>query len=238
MIHSTAGIVLNHVRYGETSAIVHIYTQLFGRQSYMVNGVRSARNKGKSVLLQPLTLLQMQVYHKPGKDIQRIKEFRVEQPFASIPFDQTKRSIAFFITEMMCRVFREEEANPMLYNYVVSSVKLLDGMANAANFHLFYLAGLTRYLGFFPDLSDFTPESWFDLENGVYSNNITPHPQSVPVDDCKLWSMIFDFEAINRSPMNGEQRNRMVSYLIDYYSLHLPGMGVLKTLDVLKSIHL
>jgi DNA repair protein RecO (recombination protein O) len=238
MLHSTRGIVLTHVRYGETSAIVHIYTEQFGRQSYMVNSVRSARNKGKNVLMQPLTLLQMQVYHKPGKDIQRIKEFKVDCPFATIPFDQTKRSVAFFITEMMNRSFREVEANPQLFEYINASVRMLDALPNASSFHLFFLGGLTRYLGLFPDLSDHTPNSWFDLQNGVFTNNITPHSQAIDLNDNLLWRNIFDMEGMNDIKMNKDQRNRLTNYLIEYYSLHLPGLGQIKSLDILQSLYL
>jgi len=238
MIHATNGIVLNHVRYGETSAVVHIYTEHFGQQSYMVNGVRSTRNKGKSVLLQPLTLLSMQVYHKQGKEIQRIKEFEVALPFVSIPFDQTKRSIAFFITEMMRRSLREEEANPSLFGFIEQSVRDLDAMPRSGNYHLTFLAGLTRYLGFYPDLSHYAPDHWFDLENGVFSGHLTPSPQSVPSDLCGLWVNVFEPDSNPSVPVNSEQRNRLAEYMIDFYALHLPGFGRVKSLDILQGIYL
>ncbi len=38
-LHNTKGIVLRTVKYGETSVIVTIFTELFGIQSYIVNGV-------------------------------------------------------------------------------------------------------------------------------------------------------------------------------------------------------
>ena len=39
-LHKTKGIVLRTVKYGETSIIVTIFTELFGIQSYLVNGVQ------------------------------------------------------------------------------------------------------------------------------------------------------------------------------------------------------
>ncbi|WP_315819946.1 DNA repair protein RecO [Paraflavitalea speifideaquila] len=48
MIHSTKGVVLKTVKYGETSVIVTIYTELFGIQSYLVNGVRTSTKKGRA----------------------------------------------------------------------------------------------------------------------------------------------------------------------------------------------
>ncbi|MFT3936946.1 MAG: recombination protein O N-terminal domain-containing protein [Chitinophagaceae bacterium] len=58
-IHHTKGIVLRTVKYGETSVIASIYTELFGLQSYLVNGVRTSSKKGpgKASLFQPGSIL-------------------------------------------------------------------------------------------------------------------------------------------------------------------------------------
>ena len=58
MLHKTRGIVLHYIKYAETSVIVTIYTESFGRQSYIINGVRSKKAKIKANILQPLFLLQ------------------------------------------------------------------------------------------------------------------------------------------------------------------------------------
>ena len=78
MVHNTKGIVLRVVKYGETSVIVTIYTELFGIQSYIVNGVRTTSKKGasKASLFQPAAILDLIVYHNELKNLQRIKESR------------------------------------------------------------------------------------------------------------------------------------------------------------------
>ena len=60
MIHKTKGIVLRAVKYGETSLVVTIFTELFGLQSYLVNGVRTPTKKGtaKANLFQPAAMLE------------------------------------------------------------------------------------------------------------------------------------------------------------------------------------
>jgi DNA repair protein RecO (recombination protein O) len=82
MLHKTKGIVLHYIKYSETSIIVKIYTETFGIQSYIVNGVRSKNNKNKIALFQPLTLLDMVVYHKANAtSLNRIAEVRCSEPF-------------------------------------------------------------------------------------------------------------------------------------------------------------
>ena len=50
MLHKTNGIVLKVIKYSESSIISNIYTERFGLQTYIVNGVRSAKAKGKAGL--------------------------------------------------------------------------------------------------------------------------------------------------------------------------------------------
>ena len=68
MIHKTKGIVLKSIRYGETSLVVTVFTELFGVQTYMVNGVRTNKKSGsKAALFQPSSILDMEVYHNDQK---------------------------------------------------------------------------------------------------------------------------------------------------------------------------
>ena len=75
MVHKTKGIVLRTVKYGETSVIVTIMTELFGLQSYLINGVRSQSGKGgtKAGLFQPAAIFQdcrptyRYIHTRPGR---------------------------------------------------------------------------------------------------------------------------------------------------------------------------
>ena len=79
-LHKTKGIVLKTVKYGETSLIGTLYTELFGVQSYMINGVRTSSRKGpgKANMFQPAAILDLVVYHNEMRQLQRIREFQWE----------------------------------------------------------------------------------------------------------------------------------------------------------------
>ena len=72
-LQHTKGVVLRTLKYGETSVIVTIFTELFGIQSYIVNGVRVSTKKGsgRANLFQPSAILEMIVYHNEIKQIGR-----------------------------------------------------------------------------------------------------------------------------------------------------------------------
>ena len=93
-LYKTKGIVLRTVKYGETSVIVTIFTELFGIQSYLVNGVRTSTKKGsgKASLFQPSAILELVVYHNELKHLNRIKEFRWDYLYRHILTDVRKNA--------------------------------------------------------------------------------------------------------------------------------------------------
>src|SRR6266576_2549086 len=67
MIYRTHGIVFRTIKFSETSVVSKIYTEKFGMQSYIVNGVRSEKSKTKAAHLQvksTLGLFMMEVLNK------------------------------------------------------------------------------------------------------------------------------------------------------------------------------
>jgi len=238
MIHSTKGIVLNHIKYKETSIVVHIYTQHLGRQSYLVNRVRTKRNKGNTVLLQPMTLLDMDVYHRPKSELQRIKDFKVAHPLCSIPFSQEKRAMAFFLTELLSKVLREEEENTNLFNFLYHSIEVFDtGLAGHYNFHLFFLFQLSRFLGFAPEEKTGNPP-YFDLLNGHFSDLEPSHGFCLKGLACENWKKLYalNIDNLTQLSLSGNERFTLLKNLLDYYSLHIDGMGELKSLNIVHQL--
>src|SRR5882724_1588536 len=128
MVQSTKGIVLRTVKYGETSVIVSIYTELFGIQSYIVNGVRTSSKKGanKASFFQPAAILDLVVYHNELKNLQRIKEFRWSYLYKHIFFDILKNSVAVFIVELLQKTLKQPESNPELFYFIEDAFLHLD----------------------------------------------------------------------------------------------------------------
>src|SRR4051812_2313610 len=122
MIHKTRGIVFRFTKYGETSIIVTIFTEEFGLQSYIVNGVRSKSSKNKIALYQPLTLLNLVVYHRERANIERIKEIQCFHPYQTLTVDVKKSTIAMFITELLNKTVKEESHVQDLFDFLADSL--------------------------------------------------------------------------------------------------------------------
>src|ERR1700742_301470 len=151
-LHKTRGIVLRTVKYGETSLVVSIYTELFGIQSYLVNGVRtsSKKSQGKANLFQPAAILQLVVYHNELKKLHRIKESGWAHLYEHIFFDVVKNAVAMYVVELLSKCLKQPETNNELFLFVEDVLIHLDKSEHSemANYPLFFAIHLATFLGF------------------------------------------------------------------------------------------
>lgn len=240
MIHKVKGIVLHHVKYKESSAIVYMYTDLFGRQAYLVHNIRGKKSRFSGNLLQSLTFLEVEAYHKEARELQRLKEIRNYIPFRSIPYDHKKSSQVMFLGEVLYKVLREEDPNRELFDFLESSLQLLDITdEDPANFHLFFLVQLTKFLGFYPEdnYSELSPG--FDMRNGQFGDGSVIHPDYFDHKSSQLLHRLLgsSFGDLFQLSVNQGTRFQFLEDLMEYYRLHVHGFGSLKSLLVLHEVY-
>lgn len=220
MLHKTKGIVLHAIKYGDTSLIAHIYTRDFGRQSYIVNGVRGKKGKFHFNHFQTLTILDLQVDHKPNRELQRIREITVTQPLHHIQANIIKSTIALFVGEVLYRSLKDNEANVPVFNYLEGAIQILDLNDNGyVNFHLVFLIQFSRFLGIFPGNSKELDE--YQPKNADYFLHDLMHITLKDMDSLEL---------------DVNSRKMLLAAMIDYYYYHLEGMGKIASLKVLNEV--
>lgn len=241
--HKTKGIVLRAVKYGETSLIVSIYTELFGLQSYLVNGIRVATKKGggRANHFQPATMLDLVVYHNDLKNLQRIKEFQWGFMYQHILFDVIKNSVALFMIELLQKTIKEPESNPDLFHFIEDALIHLDESEAAvvANFPLFFAAHLTNFFGF--RISDEFGErnTILDLQEGAFISERPLHPYLLEEPYSQLVSQLLQTQQpheLKEIRINQEKRRILMQAYQLFYALHVPDFGSMKTLPVLKEV--
>ena len=245
MLHSTKGIVFHSLKYSESSVIVKIYTELFGIQSYLFKGVRNSKSKTKPALFQPLTLLDLVVYHREKHSIQSVKEIRLAHPYQTIPFDIRKSSIALFINELVYRAIREEESNPDLFVFLWQTFLFLDETKeNVSCFHLYFSIRLMNYLGIFPRNNHSAQLPVFNMREGFFQISIPDHPHYIdPLNSEIFADMLRASEeflsesqnSVSRIP-HPASRIRLLDIILVYYRLHLPGFRELKSHHILHDV--
>lgn len=241
MLHTTKGIVIYQFKYGEKSVIAKIYTEKFGLQSYIINGVRSKKSTNKFAYLQPLSLVEINAYHKENKGLQHLKSIKLDVPFQCIPFDVYKGSIAFFVAEVIYKTIKEEEANSELFDFLYNSVQVLDvTKKNHANFHVYFLTLFAKYLGFPPQSTviETTKILYFDLQEGMFCL-IKPFHQAYLETETSLVLLNIiqsHYQEIETKIISGKLRTTLLQGLLDYYKIHAVNFDTLKTKEVLEEL--
>lgn len=239
MLHKTRGIVFKTTDYGETSVIVQVFTEKFGLQSYIINGVKKNKAKISRNMLQPLHLLDMVVYHKNTGSVQRVAELKNSPAFQTIPYDVIKSSLAIFLNEVLYKAVRQQAADENLFGFVFNAIEWLDHQSvGLANFHLLFLIQLTRYLGFYPDQNPGFTADYFDMKNGVFTRYkpeglsylSPPHTQNF----YRLLSC--SFENMHLLRLTNDDRRYYIQKLLEYYTLHIEGFGNIRSHEVLEEV--
>ncbi|MEZ4887386.1 MAG: DNA repair protein RecO [Chitinophagales bacterium] len=241
MLYPTKGIVLKTFKYSESSVIAKIYTSQFGIQSYMVNGVRTSnKNKQTAALLQPLTLLDMVVYYRKNRNIQRIKEMKPIYTFTSIPFHIGKSSLALFVTELLYNTLKEEEENELQFDFIFDFVQTLDSTHESiANLHLYFLLQFSGFLGFYPyNNYDNEDKKIFDLQEGSFVSKYPAHLHYLQEPLSKHLSNLLNtsLEEVHFIKIGKMQRKELLTSLLQFYQLHIEGFKSLQSVKILQEI--
>jgi len=242
-IYKTKGIVLRTVKYGETSVIVTIFTELFGLQGYLVNGVRTSTKKGsgKASLFQPAAILDLVVYHNELKHLNRIKEFKWGYLYQHILSDVQKNAVALFMVELLTKCLKQPEGNPDLFNFTEDCFLYLDKSNGSAmaNLPLFFALHLTHFFGF-KMTDDYSDEATFlDLQEGSFVNKQPDHPHFLEDKQAFVTSQLLKAqrpEDLEDIKLNHDFRRKLLHVYESYYALHVNDFGTMKTLPVLRAI--
>jgi DNA repair protein RecO (recombination protein O) len=242
-LHKTNGIVLRTVKYGETSIIASIFTELFGIQSFLVNGVRisSRKSPGKAGLFQPAALLQLVVYHNEIKNLQRIKESDWSYLYEHIFFDVIKNAVAMYIVELLWKCLKQPEANSELFQFAEDVLKHLDTSETAemANYPLFFAAHLAVFLGISMHDNYSEKNPFLDLEEGLFVAAKPGHPYFLEEPDSRICSQLLKIRQpheLGQIKINRITRTVLINAFQNYYALHIADFGVMKTLPVLQAV--
>ena len=242
-LHKTKGIVLRTVKYGETSIIVTIFTELLGIQSYLVNGVRTSTKKGmgKANLFQPSAILDLVVYHNELKHLNRIKEFRWSTIYQHILSDVPKNAVALFMVELLTKCLKQPEGNSDLFHFAEDIFMQLDESSGGvmANLPLFFALHLPFHFGF-RIIDNFNEKnSFLDLQEGKFVQEHPQHPHFLEDKQAAITSQLLKVmqpEELEDIKLNHDFRRNLLYVYETYYALHIQDFGIMKSLPVLGEI--
>lgn len=241
MIYTTKGIVLRTIKYGETSVIASIFTELFGIQSYLINGVRTSGKSGKAHFFQPSSLLEMEVYHNELKNLQRIKDLKWSAVYKNILGDVIKNSVALFMVELLQKSLKQPETNQNLFYFCEDAFLQLDDAETGitANFPIYFSMQIAQISGFSLQNNYSEKRNIFNLQEGNFSTEA-----SLPAEYASAEISFYISELLKaihpndlrEIKMKGKTRREILKIMEAFYAWHIPEFGKMKTLSVLSEI--
>jgi DNA repair protein RecO (recombination protein O) len=246
-LHKTKGIVLRSVKYGETSLIVSIYTEVFGLQSYLINGVRTAgrKNSGRSMFFQPAAILDLVVYYNEFKQLNRINEYKWARLNENIFTDVVKNGVALFMVELLSKCLKQPETNSDLYHFVEDAFFHLNYCNDKvlANYPLFFAAHLSSFFGLNPQNKNNrileSENLLFDMQEGFFTDVLPNHGYYLERKFASVLAQILlvrQPDELEEIQSNAAARYKILEGLETYYMLHIQDFTKMKTLPVLREI--
>jgi len=231
----TKAIVISTLKFQEKSLLVTCYTASDGIKKYMVHNVFSSKKSNQKIAyFQPLTILEVEAFHKNKNTLEYFKEIRLAHPFHSIPNSILKSTIAIFLSEILYHSIKEEEQNINLFAFLETALLWLDTHEINANFHIIFMLELTKFFGFYPDENTIN-FPFFDKREGYF----VPYQTTDALNEAesslfkKIIGLKWDATSNN---LTSNERYSLLKILLDYYAQHLEGFKKPKSLEVLKEV--
>lgn len=236
--YKARGVVLATLKYGEKGVIVHMLTDVHGRQSYMVQGVKPTARGSRMALLQPMFAVEFEGLTSSKMSLHRLRDLVPAMALQTTPFDVRKSTMSLFMAEVLYRLVRDNEPSDDLFDFVWGSVSALDFLdEGVANFHLWFLANLSRPLGFSPD-NEYREGAWLDIRDGHYT--LTPLMPSYAIDpeNARLLHDMLecDVRYLGEIGLNRTQRVAFLDAMLRYYAYHLESIRAVESLRILQEV--
>lgn len=238
--YTARGVVLNTVKYGDKGLVVQMLTSSHGRQSFMVQGLgsRGGRSGSRAALYQPLFALEFEGLESSKMQMHRFAEVHAGIVLRTIPFDVKKSTIALFMAEVLHRLVKESEPNEMLFDFVWGSIEALDvAEEGVANFHLWFLSNLCRFLGFSPG-NEYVADGWFDMAEGLYTYVEPPKRMAMSQQNALILRDMLecDVRYLAEVGLNRAQRVDFLDALLAYYAYHLDTINSVQSVKILQEV--
>ena len=106
-----------------------------------------------------------------------------------------------------------------------------------ANFHLWFLANLSRFLGFCPG-NDYSADDWFDIREGLYTKTRPQHVSFMTQECTRILRdmMECDVRCLAEIGLNRTQRVEFLNAVLVYFGYHLDAISAVQSVRILREV--
>ena len=235
MITTTKGIVIRATKFGDSSAIVNIFTEQYGLLGFLIPSVY--KNKGfiKPSHLQLLNVLDLTFIYNSTKNIHRIKEIQCTFHFNHPSFNQ--KATYNIICETLLQTLKSNEQNNSLFTYLLNyQLPLLNTEG-----HFWQipeaLVNILQYYGCAPYSETYQDNFQLDIQNGIFTHNYknikSKNIATEPISNCIY--KIIKSETVHLIA-DKNLRHLVIETLILYYQCHINDTFGLRSREILTEL--
>lgn len=222
-----SAFLLSYFKYGENDAVLHCFTLENGFQSFFLKGVYSAKNKQKAYLA-PLNELLITVVDKPKtSDLLLVSKIECLENISG-EYDVKSSSLAFFVSDFLHQILRNEHANNVLYQEIKQFANLISKGNSTA--HYVFFINLLKLFGISPLLQN---GDFLNIEKGEFQ--LFSEKNGTDDEVSLIWKTILEGN-FNSFRIKKESRKKLLDSILLYYKYHFPDFYTPKSLPVLVQI--
>ncbi len=245
----TDAVVLHSRKFSESSKIIILFTRAKGRVSVLVKGGRKGAKKFPGGL-ETLNWIELQFYHRPGRDLHNFKSSDLIQGFQNLRADLSRTYTALSLAETILRVTMPEDENPNLLEDLTETFAALDSIeSNPWTLRWRALLHIARHLGFSLDLSRcvecgaVSEIIAFDLPGGGFlcRNCSGKRPHSMKAE-AEMWGAL---RFLDRCPPPAAPRMTVTpaigmgieALFFRFFQFHMPGLKKFESWKLLPKVY-
>ncbi|MFH1214785.1 MAG: DNA repair protein RecO [Candidatus Neomarinimicrobiota bacterium] len=147
-IIQTRAFAIKTIPFQDTSLIVRLFTESHGKVAVIAKGARNLKSPFRGYL-EPLSLLEVQFYFKPTRDIQTLAKIETVQTYLYGCNDIQTTVMATAVLECLDKFIHEHHQDEPVFELVVQTLNYMDAnRSDSAAALLYFLLKLTALMGY------------------------------------------------------------------------------------------
>ena len=243
MLVATKAIVLKRIPYSDTSLICRLFTKDKGKITILAKGAWRPK-KSMGALLEPISHIHIQYYHKNNRDIQILKDAGFIQHYSTLRNSLNRIILGLAVVEIIDKSTQESNPHPILYRL---SWRVLDKLNNENQNHesifAFFLYQFSLRMGFMPNVSNCGK-----CNSKIIQGGIDELSGELVCSDCidRSDNQLYSFSIINKlislhldELITFSQKKEIrdsIQLLYAFLSYHIEGLKKVKSMEIVRSI--
>ena len=242
-LHKTNAIVLSKLNFGDTSKIVTLFTEDFGKETCIIKGARSPKSKIGGIV-DVMNHIQVVFYKKDSREVQMISQADLISNFTSIKENLESLKYASSVLELLNSLTIANEENRKLYR---GSVRMLDLMNDNLNdpqllfvkYFMFFIDELGYSLKEYncklcgTDLKE-SEVVYYNFEKGFMCTNCGSHELINYEFSKELFNLLICLSGKqNGCKYNSNSLARLIAFFEKFLKYHIPEFKGIKSIYTL-----